>query len=304
MLKEVPASGSNSIDLLGVDIEGNIYIIETKLASNTEIRRIVVGQVLDYASSLWQKDFGWLNDVVKRQKGVDIYEYFKVLNNQEWIKDFERKICNKLEQGSFILIIAVDAINQELKRIIEYMGEVLNIKIYALEIQSYEGSDAQILTLNLYGDISQQPNQKQKWDWEKFREQAKKYLDPETFLTVEKLYDFAQKLLDVDFGEGNVYATFRVNIPYKTGGLTLFNIASIENQYTYFNFKGIATQGVGENLIREYIGKLNTLGFNLDDEESIKQYPAFKVSLLNEPEKFEKFKQYTLEFAEKIRSTT
>jgi RecB family endonuclease NucS len=45
---------SGSIDLLGVDDEGYIYIIETKLHRSSERRR-ALAQALDYASALWSK---------------------------------------------------------------------------------------------------------------------------------------------------------------------------------------------------------------------------------------------------------
>ena len=49
--KETPV-GTGSIDILGVDSEGDLYIIETKLFSNSDKRK-VLGQVLDYGAALW-----------------------------------------------------------------------------------------------------------------------------------------------------------------------------------------------------------------------------------------------------------
>src|SRR4030042_3111538 len=49
---------SGPIDALGVDKDGEIYLIETKLYKNPD-KRTVVAQVLDYGASLWSshKDF-------------------------------------------------------------------------------------------------------------------------------------------------------------------------------------------------------------------------------------------------------
>src|SRR5690606_25361488 len=49
---------SGPIDALGVDKDGEIYLIETKLYKNTD-KRTVVAQVLDYGASLWSnyRDF-------------------------------------------------------------------------------------------------------------------------------------------------------------------------------------------------------------------------------------------------------
>jgi RecB family endonuclease NucS len=50
--KESGLPGSGFTDLLGVDAQGNVLLVETKLARNREIRREVIGQVLEYAAYL------------------------------------------------------------------------------------------------------------------------------------------------------------------------------------------------------------------------------------------------------------
>ena len=49
-IREAGLPGSGSTDLLGVDSQGNILIVETKLARNQEARRKVVGQILEYGA--------------------------------------------------------------------------------------------------------------------------------------------------------------------------------------------------------------------------------------------------------------
>jgi len=52
LAREVPTN-SGAIDGLGIDQDGNLYIIETKLYKNPD-KRLVVAQVLDYGASLWK----------------------------------------------------------------------------------------------------------------------------------------------------------------------------------------------------------------------------------------------------------
>jgi hypothetical protein len=52
LAREFPV-GSGAIDALGVDREGEIYIVETKLYKNPD-KRAVVAQVLDYGANLWK----------------------------------------------------------------------------------------------------------------------------------------------------------------------------------------------------------------------------------------------------------
>src|SRR5690348_13657668 len=55
--KEAGLPGSGYTDLIGVDTSGNVLIVETKLAKNPEIRRKVIGQVLEYAAYLWRMHY-------------------------------------------------------------------------------------------------------------------------------------------------------------------------------------------------------------------------------------------------------
>jgi hypothetical protein len=47
-------SGAGPADVVIVGADGSLVVVECKLASNPQIRREVVGQVLDYASRLWR----------------------------------------------------------------------------------------------------------------------------------------------------------------------------------------------------------------------------------------------------------
>lgn len=68
--------GTNSgpIDAVGIDRDGEIYLVETKLYKNPD-KRTVVAQVLDYGASLWKShsDFDnfllQLNSHVQKQFG-------------------------------------------------------------------------------------------------------------------------------------------------------------------------------------------------------------------------------------------
>jgi len=72
LAREVPTN-SGAIDALGIDQDGNIYIIETKLYKNPD-KRLVVAQVLDYGASLWNNT----ND----------FEGFMTFLRKKAIKDF------------------------------------------------------------------------------------------------------------------------------------------------------------------------------------------------------------------------
>jgi hypothetical protein len=63
--------------LLGVDDEGYIYVIETKLYRSSERRR-ALAQALDYASALWSKysrsPDSFIAELERRQGELEVWE--------------------------------------------------------------------------------------------------------------------------------------------------------------------------------------------------------------------------------------
>jgi len=54
--REFPVA-AGSIDLVGVDPDGEVVVCECKLEANREARRMVVGQLFAYAGALWELSF-------------------------------------------------------------------------------------------------------------------------------------------------------------------------------------------------------------------------------------------------------
>jgi hypothetical protein len=303
MLKEVGLPGSGATDLVGIDKNGNIYIIETKLARNPEVRRQVIGQILEYAAFLNEKGLDWLDDVVKKQKNVSISEYFDKLNDPDWDKEsFEQNLRDNLDSGTFKLFIAVDEMNPDLQRIINYMENVLSMEIYALELRYFKDKDGmEILVPNVHGGKKKPPKPLPTWDWDRFVEDAKKKVDAATLATLQKLYEFSLQLGKVDFGKGRTYGTFRVWLPYKNDEINLYVITST-GKGNWFGFKSMVGKQVDKGLISEYVKQLKSLGFKLDEKKHVEAYPTFETAILNQEEKFSEFKKYTNELKEKLLS--
>ena len=303
MLKEVGLPGSGATDLVGIDKNGNMYIIETKLARNPEVRRQVIGQILEYAAFLNEKGLDWLDDIVKKQKKVSISEYFDKLNDPDWDKEsFEQNLRDNLDSGTFKLFIAVDEMNPDLQRIINYMENVLSMEIYALELRYFKDKDGmEILVPNVHGGKKKPPKPLPTWDWDRFVEDAKKKVDAATLATLQKLYEFSLQLGKVDFGKGRTYGTFRVWLPYKNDKINLYVITST-GKGNWFGFKSMVGKQVDKGLISEYVKQLKSLGFKLDEKKHVEAYPTFETAILNQEEKFSEFKKHTNELKEKLLS--
>lgn len=73
---------------------------------------------------------------------------------EDWDEEsFRKGIIDALAQGSFILIIVVDEINDELKRIISYLNECSEsaFSLHALEVSRFHSGETEILVPHLHG---------------------------------------------------------------------------------------------------------------------------------------------------------
>jgi hypothetical protein len=141
--------------------------MECKLAKNHEIKRTVVGQVLDYAASLWETDLRSLSKAFKDRAGVDPFEAIRRQFGED-AESFDEDLCRsevdrRLREGDFRLLVAVDQIDPELRRIIQYVnsrggpGQGLRLVAvefprYKVELPGFEQGSVQVLVPEAYGD--------------------------------------------------------------------------------------------------------------------------------------------------------
>lgn len=147
-------SGIGSVDIVGVGGDGSITVVECKLKANPEIRREVVGQLLAYAGGLWQMNYETFAATWAARSGSSLIEDVRCRANPDADADELRsQVSENLSAGSFTLVIAVDAITEELKRIIEYANEVTRdeVRVIGLELQLAKEGRTEILVPRTYG---------------------------------------------------------------------------------------------------------------------------------------------------------
>jgi len=295
MLKEVYLPSSGSVDLLGIDTNGSIYIIETKLFRNPQLRREVIGQVLEYAAFLEGQSINWLEGIVEKQTKGKLAQNFETVT--DWDREnFLQNLQENLESGTFRLLIVVDEMNVALQKTINSMNSK-GWEIYALELRYFnDKKGTEILVPSVHAEkkpVIQKPQGY--WTKEKFFEEADRIIpDEKTRQTLRDLFEFANQptLGKVEFGKGRKNGTFSLSLEYKDSWVKLFTI-SYDPQFTWFSFAPMVRKGVNKELILGYIRELKTLGFELD-EESIERYPTFDVSFLNDKGRFDRFKKYCI----------
>ena len=138
-----------SLDHLLVDQDAIPTLVEVKRGSNTQIRREVVGQMLDYAANASQ--FWTLEDLRRSFEetwGDDANERLReLLQNEDEEPDadaFWSEVATNLVAKRMRLLFVADAIPIELQRIVEFLNAQFrdNIEALAVEVKQFKGKSA------------------------------------------------------------------------------------------------------------------------------------------------------------------
>lgn len=115
--------GHGFIDNLYMTPSGNIVIVETKLWRNSQMRREVVAQTLDYIAALSSMTFEAFELAVSRGKGGSARLYDLVREHPDALEeaDFIDAVTLNLQRGRLVAIVLGDGIRTET----ELLGDLL-----------------------------------------------------------------------------------------------------------------------------------------------------------------------------------
>ena len=149
---------SGPIDAVGIDGDGQLYLVETKLYKNPD-KRTVVAQVLDYGASLWKSlnDFDdfllQLNGHVQKKFGMSATEkiksFFSIDDDQ--LQNVLEQMKHNLDEGNFKFVVLMDSMEDRLKDLIVYMNQNSKFDIYGVELEYYQHDSFEILIPKIYG---------------------------------------------------------------------------------------------------------------------------------------------------------
>jgi hypothetical protein len=162
VVRELSVPGIGYIDVVGVDPNGDITVIECKLKANPEIRRQIIGQVLAYAAGLWGMSYEAFDAAFATVAHQPLADQVRSLSVGDWDEEaFRSAVAANLAKGRFRLVIVVDAITDELKRIVLYLNQHTgaDMQILALELGYIADNDTEILVPKAYGEESAQPKE-------------------------------------------------------------------------------------------------------------------------------------------------
>lgn len=295
-VKEFGLPGSGNTDVLAFNSNGDIAIVECKLATNPESRRKVIGQILEYASYLWGMDYEELNSRIQKLKGKNLSKLIEEVVATEWNEEiFLDGIKQSLKNGSFILIIVVDEINEELKRIIRYMNECCEstFSLHALEMYRFQIDRIEILVPHLYGvsvKSSFGEGKRKKWSEEEFFRVLNENVKPDVVTIVKDLYEYGKDVADrICFGTGTETGSFTFH--YLKEGKTISVFSIYTNGKFTLNY-GWLSPHIDQEIMKEFHRKIQEIPAFRKIPPDFSKWPSIKVvDAFKDSEDIEKFKK-------------
>ncbi len=309
-VREFGLPGSGHTDIVAFSASGDIAVVECKLAANTEIKRKVVGQALEYGAYLWKTSYERLDRVVKERNGKSLVELIRErVDDPEWDEEkFRSTIRLRLNSGDFILVIAVDEMNEELSRTIRYLNDCGNpaFAFTALGIQRFQSGDSEILVPHLFGVVTAKPpvEPKKKWDEASFFNEILNRKGELAASVARDIYEWAKpKLTRIWWGEGTRTGSFVPVYHHKGVDHQLFAVYTYGRVEIYFYWYTYKPPFNDEKKRLELLKRLNAIdGVNIP-EEAIAKRPSIVLSNLDTNDKIEQFIQAFDWYLEVIRES-
>ena len=304
--KEFPTD-SGPIDAIGVDSDGDIYIVETKLYKNPD-KRLVIAQMLDYGAALWNgyKDFSTFTERLeslseaKTQGGLTatLADFFGL---EEGVEDIIDNIKQNLLTGRFQFVVLMDRLESRLRTLISFINSSSNFRVLGCELEFYHYDQFEILIPNLYGaearytnSAARTPSQRKKWTREMYDQEL------ETLESVERRHRISE-LIAVAESESDLFLSPTLGTG-KLGSLSYYDADHVRILTLYLS-------GIFEVIIdplkpnfqatKELLAKYNDdfkWKHRLVNNRVNYHYLASPLEAL--PEKtFERIKQFMVEFA-------
>lgn len=223
LAREFPTN-SGPIDAIGIDNDGEIYIVETKLYKNPD-KRLVIAQALDYGAALWKHSgrfenlLAILNQHSQKTFGMmateKIQEFFS-FSDDEVTRVIDNAKAN-LNDGVFHFVILMDELGDRLKDLIIYVNQNSQFDIYAVELEYYKYEAQEIIIPRIFGaevkkDVgvaSRNAGQRRHWDEDALINEAQAKYSSEEFHAFKEIYEFSKKASDeVRFGTGVSHGSF------------------------------------------------------------------------------------------------
>jgi hypothetical protein len=228
-------SSTWSVDHVFLDQDGVPTIVEVKQSSNAEIRRSIVGQMLDYAANAlvyWPVEhlkatFETACELSDIDPNARIAE---LIGPGEKIDEFWARVQTNLEAQRIRLVFVADRIPPELRRVIEFLnGQMRPVEVLGVEVKQYVGQNSKTLVPRLVGQTAEAQQKKaaasaisqEPWTWERYEQELG--IKPERIAIGRELVTLiSDAAADLKLSMLKGHASFLRASGYKVAGVDLW----------------------------------------------------------------------------------
>jgi hypothetical protein len=296
--REVRVSGDEgadrgSLDHLFLDQDAVPTLVEVKRSENTQIRREVVGQMLDYAAN--GVAFWSVEEIRSRFEGTCAQRnlnpderLMEFLGMDDGREDFWQRVKTNLQAGRIRLIFVADEIPPGLRRIVEFLnGQMDPAEVLAIEIRQHVGEGLKALAPVLIGQTATAQRAKsagatpgRKWDETSFFADLQAR-NPEAVAVARRIMDWARpRVTRIAWGAGTQLGSFVPVLDHKGIEYQLFAVytnGSFETFFQYYRYKSPFTS---EDLRVEKLNRLNAITGIFLPSDGIARRPSFPLNAL------------------------
>ena len=133
--RQITTAHGKSIDLLAIDVEGNLSVIELK---KNQTPREVVAQILDYASWVENLSYDNIAGIYADKNGGREFE-------KGFAEAFDTNTPEKLNQSHELIIVASD-LDPSTERIIGYLSDSYGVPLNAVFFRYFKDGEREYLT--------------------------------------------------------------------------------------------------------------------------------------------------------------
>lgn len=211
LAREFATPRGGCIDLLGVDADGEIYIIETKLAKNADKRRIIA-QALDYGAAIW----GNPAELLARAEELDwrrrMLEFLG--GDENALSALLAAVERNAQAGRFWFVILMDQLDDGLRELISFVNRSSQFKVLGVELDFYTHDGFEIVIPKLYGgESANDPTsptpggvpRKRKWDESSFFVVAEERFGADLSSRLKEIHDRSKTLGGVISGTDKTF---------------------------------------------------------------------------------------------------
>ena len=310
---EVGVGGRWALDHLFIDQDGIPTLVEVKRSTNSQIRREVVGQMLDYAANgtiYWSPE--QVTAAYERRcerEGIDAEALLGEFVGPDGDPEtFWQTVKTNLQAGRVRLMFVADEIPRELRRIIEFLNEQMDpAEVIGVEVKQFEGSGRVALVPRVVGQTVEAEQRKSvrestSWDVSSFMKRMAEQRPEHEVQAAQRLLEWAERQnLQIKWGRGVKNGSFTPKA--VDGGAThnMFSVytdSTIQLQFSAMKEPPFAALEMRRSLADRLEGVSPQV--KLPDEK-LSEWPVIRLGWFADREALDRFIQAWQWFLDSIR---